>query len=215
MKTEVIKAVEASKIIAILRKVNMQDFMQTVEALYKGGIRLMEVTFDQAGDFAEETTLEQIRQINRHCKGMVLAGAGTVMDKRQVKAAYDAGAEYIISPNTSRDVIEETVRLGLVSMPGALTPSEIQNAHEWGADFVKVFPADDLGAEYIKSISAPLNHIKLIAVGGISADNLSAYIKAGAIGVGVASSLVDRSLIETGQFDRLTELAKQFTDKIR
>jgi 2-dehydro-3-deoxyphosphogluconate aldolase/(4S)-4-hydroxy-2-oxoglutarate aldolase len=214
MKTEIIKAIETHKIIAILRRIRMKDFIQTVDALYKGGIRLMEVTFDQAGEFTEETTLEQIKLIKSHYNGQVLAGAGTVMNVRQVKAAYEAGAGYIISPNTNKDVIEEAVRLGLVSMPGALTPTEIQNAHEWGADFVKVFPADDMGPGYIKSISAPLNHIKLIAVGGISSDNLADYIKAGAVGVGVASSLVDRKLIESGRFDSLTELARQFTGKI-
>ncbi len=214
MKTEIIRAIEDYKIIAILRRIYMKDFLQTVDALYKGGIRLMEVTFDQAGGFSEETTVEQIKLIKSHYNGQVLAGAGTVMNTRQVRAAYEAGAGYIISPNTSREVIEETVRLGLVSMPGALTPTEIQNAHEWGADFVKVFPADDLGPAYIKGISAPLNHIKLIAVGGISADNLTDYIKAGAVGVGVASSLVNRSLIDSGQFDSLTGLARKFTDKL-
>ena len=102
-------------------------------------------------------------------------GAGTVMTAEQVQAAKGAGASFIISPNVSRAVIEKTVALDMVSMPGAMTPTEIADAHDYGADLVKVFPASILGAAYVKAVRAPLEHIPLIAVGGIDSGNVAEF----------------------------------------
>ena len=130
----------------------------------RGGIRLIEITFDQRG--APEDTANAIRLVAQNYSGDVCVGAGTVMATAQLAAAIAAGANYIISPNVNLEVIHETKRSGLVSIPGALTPSEIACAHENGADFVKVFPASAMGLEYIKAIRAPVSNIPLLAVGG-------------------------------------------------
>lgn len=213
-KQEVIDSILKGKIIAILRKIDPEYFEQTVEAFSKGGIRHMEVTFDGAGVFTQETTLKQIELIAEKYEGQILAGAGTVLTVEQVEAAYKAGAKYIISPNTDEAVIKRTVELGMVSIPGALTATEVQNAHKWGADFVKLFPAGDLGLSYIKSIMAPLNHVKYIAVGAVNSENLLQFLNVGVVGVGVSSSLVNMKLIREKRYDELTALAQSFTSQL-
>jgi len=145
----------------------------------------------------------------------ICAGAGTVMTIEQCEAAYKAGAKYFISPNVNFDVIKKANELGIVSIPGALTPSEAADAYNCGADFVKLFPAGDLGINYIKSLSAPLNHIPFLAVGGVSASNVGDFMKIGVCGVGVGGSLVDRKAIYSGDYDIITKTAKEFVKNIQ
>jgi len=208
-KPEVIQAIKKHRMIAIFRKIPTEKLAKTVEALYRGGIRLMEVTFDPAGEMPEEETLRQIRFIAEHYPE-IFVGAGTVLRIDQVTKAADAGALYMISPNSSKEVITKTIDLGLVSMPGAFTPSESVNAHMWGADFVKIFPIGKLGSGYIKDIAAPLSHISFIAVGGVDDSNLKEYLNAGCAGVGIGSSLVNKKLIAQDRFEELEELAEKY-----
>ena len=128
--------------------------------------------------------------------------------------ARDAGAKYIISPNTDEKVIKKTNECGMVSIPGALTPTEIQYAHACGADFVKLFPADNLGIGYIKAVLAPLSHIKLLAVGGVNENNLKDFLNVGVKGVGIGSNITKKELIKQGQYDEITKLAKKYTIQI-
>ena len=137
-------------------------------------------------------------------------GAGTVLTTEEVEATYRAGGEYIISPNVNTTVIKRTRELGMLSMPGAFTPSEAQTAHESGADFVKLFPVDALGPSYVKAIKAPLCHIKMLAVGGVNESNLCAYLRAGASGFGIGSNIVNKKMISEGDFEGITALAKTF-----
>jgi len=212
-KKDVIEAIKKHKIVAILRKVPSDKLQATVEALYSGGIRLMEVTFDPSGEMSEEETLRQIQFIAEHFEE-VLAGAGTVLEAEQVIKAAQAGAKYIISPNSDEAVIRQTVKEGLVSMPGAFTPSEAVNAHKWGADFVKLFPIGKLGSGYVKDIAAPLSHISFIAVGGVDDSNINEFLKAGCVGAGVGSSLVNKKLITAEKFEELETLAKKYVEII-
>lgn len=205
---EVIQLIEEHKIIAILRKVPMDKLERTVEALYRGGIRMMEVTFDPALEMAEEDTMKQISYITENYPD-VAPGAGTVLTPAQVEKAYQAGAHYIISPNTNEAVIKKTRELGMLSMPGAFTASEAVNANLWGADFVKIFPVSRMGASYVKEISAPLSHIRFIAVGGINDTNLKEYLNVGCKGVGVAAALVNRQLIAENRYEELEAVAKR------
>lgn len=213
-KQDVIKKIDEYKIITIVRGLTKEQLIPTVEAMYNGGIRLVEVTFDQSGKFSEEYVANQIKLIDEKFDGKVLVGAGTVMTKKQVEIAKNAGAKYIISPNTDKDVIKYTVESGLVSIPGALTPTEAANAHSWGADYVKMFPAGELGISYIKAIKAPLLHIKMLAVGGIDEKNLADFLNAGICGIGVGSNIVKKNLIENNEYDKITELAKKYTEQI-
>jgi 2-dehydro-3-deoxyphosphogluconate aldolase/(4S)-4-hydroxy-2-oxoglutarate aldolase len=145
----------------------------------------------------------------------VYAGAGTVMSVAQVEAAAAAGARYIVSPNVDEAVIRRTVALGMLSIPGALTPSEIAAAYGMGAAFVKLFPASELGPSYIRAVRSPISHIPLLAVGGITCDNMAEYLKAGICGFGIGGNIVDMKLVNAGDYAGLTALAQRYTDRIR
>lgn len=211
---EVINDILKNKIIVIMRGYTTEELIVAVEAMEKGGIKLVEVTFDQSGKIPNELTAEQIKVLSERFRGRVRIGAGTVMTPEQVELAYNAGAEYIISPDCYREVIEKTRELGMVSLPGAITPTEAANAHRWGADFVKLFPNSEFSPSYIKALAAPLSHIKFLAVGGVNADNLKEYLACGAVGIGVATAIASKELIKKGDFEGITELARKFTSQL-
>ncbi len=215
MRQEIIKAIERDKIIVIVRGVEKEKLIPLAEAMYDGGIRLLEVTYDATGKVTTSETAERIRMLAEHFKGRMLIGAGTVLRIEQVEATKKAGGAFIISPNTDAGVIAKTAELDMVSMPGALTPTEAVNAHNAGADFVKLFPAGDLGAGYVKAIKAPLSHIRFTAVGGINDTNMKDYIKAGASGFGVGTNIVDKKLLEKDDYLGITELAKKYVDALK
>ena len=203
--------INQNKVIAIVRGVEKDKIKDTAKALYDGGIRLIEVTFNQSSKTCIEDTVESIKAISKSVGGNICVGAGTVMTIEQTKAAIDAGAKYIISPNTDEAVIKETKRLGAVSIPGAFTPTEVVEAYKMGGDYVKLFPAGLLGTAYIKALIAPISHIPLMAVGGIDHHNLKEFLSTGIAGVGVGSSLVDKNLIKQEKWNELTLLAEKFT----
>lgn len=200
--------IASSGVIAICRKVYGDDLMRLAAALQEGGVRLMEVTFDQADPDGLNRTAGAIRALCEAFPRMRF-GAGTVLTRGQLEAARDAGAGFIISPNTDVELVRQTKSLGLVSIPGAMTPSEVLSAHFAGADYVKLFPAGYLGLKYLKDLTAPINHVKLIATGGISALNFADYLRAGCRGAGISSSLCDKALIQAGDWAALTANARQ------
>ncbi len=197
-----------SGIIAICRKVYGSDILHLCDALYAGGVRFMEVTFDQSDPDCIEKTSEAIKALSKHNLDMCF-GTGTVLSINQVQATLDCGGQYVISPNVNVDIIKQTKKLGMVSIPGAMTPSEIVTAHEAGADFVKLFPCGYLGAAYMKVICSPINHVKLIATGAVTTENLPSLLEAGARGAGIGSYLSDAKLISSGRFDVLKERASE------
>ena len=208
------EAIQKHKLIAIVRGLSPAHMLHLADALSAGGVSLIEVTFNQANPETWADTAGAIQALSRERTGKVLAGAGTVMTVEQLRMAADAGAQYIISPSISEEVIRETKRLGLVSLPGAFTPTEIAAAYSMGADAVKVFPAGIVGPEYIKAVRAPISHIPLLAVGGINAENCAAFLHAGCVGVGVGGSLVNKQWIADGAFDKITALASEFIQNI-
>jgi 2-dehydro-3-deoxyphosphogluconate aldolase/(4S)-4-hydroxy-2-oxoglutarate aldolase len=211
-KQQVIQSISAHKIIAIARNVPAGAIVKAAAALYEGGIRLIEVTFNQQAVPAD--TARAIKTLSDAFDGSMLIGAGTVLSVEQVELAASAGGQYIISPNVDPDVIRRTNELGLVSIPGALTPSEVMTAWNSGADFVKLFPAGELGIGYIKALRAPINHIPMLAVGGVDQHNLKDFLAAGIQGVGIGSNIVSTKLIEAGNFAGLTDLAKAYTEQL-
>jgi 2-dehydro-3-deoxyphosphogluconate aldolase/(4S)-4-hydroxy-2-oxoglutarate aldolase len=204
------KEINANKVIAICRKIYGEDLYKLAGALSRGGVRLMEITFDQADSDCISKTSEAIRMLADRFEGKVLAGAGTVLTAEQVKAARDAGGRYIISPNVDADVISYSKELGLASIPGAMTPSEILTAHKAGADFVKLFPSGTLGFQYIKDILAPISHVGLVATGGVTEDTLAGYLDLGFVGAGVSGRLADKKLIREGNFGEIENRARAF-----
>ena len=210
MRTEIIERVKEKKLVVIVRGVYGDDCLKLAEALCDGGIELMEVTFDQSSVENQKKTTDTIKLINEKLQGKVLMGAGTVTSLEMLEQAYEAGAKFIVSPDTNPEVIKATVAKDMVSMPGAMTPTEILTAYNSGADFVKVFPVSNLGASYIKAVRGPYNHIPMLAVGGVNEKNIAEFMKAGACGAGVGGNLVNKEWIARGEFDKITALAKEF-----
>lgn len=205
---EVLKSIIGSRIIAISRGNYGEDLIFAARALYEGGVRAFEVTFEQ--DKPEALTADSIAQLAESLPDDAVIGAGTVMNAEQVRIAHEAGASFIISPNTCREVIETTKRLGMVSIPGAMTPTEIAEAYSLGADIVKLFPAGVLGIEYFKAVRAPLKHIPLAAVAGITAENIKAFSDAGAAAYGISSSLFIKKAIKDRDAEAIKKAAEAF-----
>lgn len=214
MREKVIEAIEKNKIVVIVRGVAKEKLIPLAEAMYKGGIRLLEITYNANGNPTDEETAENIRMLAEHFEGRMYIGAGTVITEKQVELTKKAGGQFIISPDTYENVIRKTRELDMVSMPGALTPSEIQSAHRYGADFVKMFPITNMGLDYVKAVKAPLSHIKLLAVGGIETDNMVDYLNAGVCGFGIGASIVNKKMIENDDYEAITVLAEKFTKVI-
>lgn len=202
----------AGGIITIIRGLSPDCAEKTVEAIHAGGLHLAEITFDQTAP--PKVTADIIRTLSRQFEGKVLIGAGTVMTLEQLHAAYNAGAAYIISPNADSSVIRETKRLGLLSMPGAYTATEVARCYAEGADIVKVFPSDSAGPGYIKALRGPLHHIPLAAVGGVNLDNIRDFFDAGACCVGIGSNIVSKQAVQAGDFDRIRLLAAAYAAKL-
>ena len=215
MRDKVMRAVESEGLIVILRGIEDEKLIPLAEAMYEGGVRLIEVTYSADGRVSDERTRDNIRRLAEHFGERMYIGAGTVLTERQVELTYEAGGTFIISPDVCPEVIRKTRELGLVSMPGALTPTEIQTAHKAGADFVKLFPVANMGPGYVKAVRAPLSHIKLLAVGGVSAENARDFMDMGFYGIGVGSNLYNKKLIANGDYEAMTKLAKQFTDAVK
>lgn len=200
------------KIIVIVRGAQSEKLIPLAEAMYDGGIRLLEITYSADGSVSDEDTAANIKALADHFGDRMYIGAGTVLTEKQVKLTKEAGGCFIISPDTNSDVIRKTKELDMVSMPGALTPTEIQEAHISGADFVKLFPITNMGVDYVKAVKAPLSHIKLLAVGGITENNMKEYIKAGVSGFGVGSNIIDKKMLAEEDYSGITALAEKYVN---
>ena len=174
------------KIVAILRGCDPVNIVEISQALYEGGIRLLEITLNSPG------ALDAIQQVAAQFGDRMVIGAGTVLTVEEVKAAVTAGARFILSPSLDVEVIRFTRDLGAVSVPGAFTATEILTAYRAGANIVKVFPAS-VGPAYFRDIRGPLPQIPLMPTGGVNLDNIRDFQKAGAVAFGVGSALVPAS----------------------
>ncbi len=211
---EVLHAVKQYKIVAIVRGVTTADMLPLADALYEGGIRLMEVTFDQKKENGIFETIRSIEMLAGNRGDRMWIGAGTVLSEEQVREAYEAGAKYIITPNTNEKVIRASHEFGMPIMCGAFTPTEIEFAYRCGADIVKIFPASLAGLDYIKAVRGPLGHIPMSAVGGVDVNNIADFNRAGATSFGIGGNLVDRSAVERGDFKMITQKAQAFVDAL-
>ena len=201
--------------IVIVRGVKSEQLIPLAEAMYAGGVRLLEVTYSADGRVSDEETAKNIGALVQHFGDRMQIGAGTVLTTKQVALTAAAGGKYIISPNGNPAVIKATREAGLISIPAAYTPTEIEAAYECGADFVKLFPVTALGPAYVKAVRGPLSHIPLLAVGGVDLSNLADYAKAGVSGFGIGGNIVDKKMLEAGDYQAITELAKQYVSTIK
>lgn len=193
MKKETLARILSTKIVAIIRGADPDSVLSIIEALHAGGVTNVEVTLNSPN------ALQLIRNACDVMGDRMLVGAGTVLDPEGARAAIDAGARFIISPALDEDTVRYTLGAGVVSIPGALTPTEILKAYKAGADIVKVFPAS-AGPGYIRDVRAPLSHIPLMPTGGIRPDNIKAYLDAGGVAFGIGSALVDARIPVTEDY---------------
>lgn len=202
-KDHTLRRILDSRIIAVVRLDTSEQLLQVARAIRAGGVEVIEFTM------TTPDALSMIEEAGRTLGDDVLLGAGTVLDAETARLAILAGARFLVSPTLSRETIETCHRYGAVSIPGALTPTEILTAWESGADLVKVFPARLGGPKYISDVLAPLPQVRLVPTGGVGPSNAGEYLRAGAKAVAVGSALVNDALVAEGDFALLTERARQ------
>lgn len=208
-KSEVLNSIEKHKGVAVLRLPDASLFEPVCEALYEGGIRILEITL------TTPSAVELIARADRMLPEDMLIGTGTVLNGEDVSRTIDAGASFVVSPIVKKEIIETAINNETAVMCGALTPTEIQKAWELGTDVVKVFPADLFGPNYLKSVRAPLPHLRLMPTGGVSLTNGGEWLDAGAFAVGAGSALVPSAALEARRFDEIRKNAILFTDSLK
>ncbi|QZP38730.1 bifunctional 4-hydroxy-2-oxoglutarate aldolase/2-dehydro-3-deoxy-phosphogluconate aldolase [Halobaculum magnesiiphilum] len=202
--TDAFATMRESGVVAVLRGAEPETVVDTAEALVAGGVTALEVTADTAG------ATDMIATLSAELGDDALVGAGTVLDSETARAAVAAGAEFVVSPSFDEGVVETCNRYGVLCAPGVMTPTEAVEASEAGAEMVKVFPAKTVGPDHVAALKGPLGQLEIMPTGGVSPDNAGEYIEAGAVCVGAGSALVDRDLVDAGDFDAITERAERF-----
>ena len=209
-KSDVLKKLIDGGIIPVVRVQSAQDALKVAAALEAGDLPCIEITMTVPG------AVGVIRDLVKSMGSDIIIGAGTVINAEQAAEAIEAGAEYIVSPSLDLETIKACRTKGKVSIPGALTPTEVLTAWNAGADMVKVFPAGNVGgASYIKALKAPLPQIKLVPTGGVNLQTAADFIKAGASALGVGTALVDKKAVAEGKYEIITERARQFIKIIK
>jgi 2-dehydro-3-deoxyphosphogluconate aldolase / (4S)-4-hydroxy-2-oxoglutarate aldolase len=210
MREETKKILEQAGLIPVLRASSVQTGHALVDAMMAGGITVVEVTM------TVPNALTLLRELKQRHGDKLLLGSGTVTDAAQTQATIDAGAEFVVSPSLHLDVIAKTKERGKVSIPGALTPTEVITAWRAGADYVKVFPCSAMGgASYLKSLLAPFPELKLIPTGGVTLQTAADFLKAGARALGVGTDLVNAAAIAEGKPEIVTTAARDYLEVIR
>jgi len=209
-KQAVQKWVEDLGLVPVLRARSAKEARALVDAMVAGGVTVMEVTTTVPG------AMELIADLKKQYGDTVLLGSGTITTADQCKASIDAGAEFVVSPSLHLEVIEMTKKMDKVSIPGALTPTEVITAWNAGADIVKIFPCSAMGgASYLKSLKAPFPFLRLIPTGGVTQATAADFLKAGALALGVGADLVNVQAIADGKPEIVTNAAKAYLEVIR
>lgn len=198
---------ERTRIIAIIRGVGEDHIAHVADALLKGGITVMEVTMNTPG------ALAMIGRLQEQFGERMYIGAGTVLDEEDARKAVDAGALFLVTPNTDEAVIRYGVERGIPVFPGAMTPTEIVKAWKAGATAVKIFPGSSLGIGYMKELQGPLGHIPMVAVGGINEDNIKQFLEIGCYALGIGGSLINLNQIAQGNYAWITEKARRLVER--
>jgi 2-dehydro-3-deoxyphosphogluconate aldolase/(4S)-4-hydroxy-2-oxoglutarate aldolase len=200
--------IERLGVVAVIRMKDPAKLRAVFDALADGGVKAIEVTMTVPG------AVDLIGQLAKSLPSGIVLGAGTVIDAVTANAVIDAGARFIVSPVFRRDVVRICLERGVVAAPGCFSPTEILDAHEMGADVVKVFPATALGPQYIKDLRAPMPQLRLMPTGGVTLDNAGDWIRAGAVAVGVGSALLDTNAIDEGRLDVIANNARRIVASV-
>ncbi len=196
----------ATKIIAIIRLSSSAYVFEFAKALQKGGIRAVEISMGTPNALEEINKLSQIEG--------VIPGVGSVIDAKTAQSAIEAGAQFVVTPVSKPEVIRMAHQYDKPILSGAMTPSEILQAYEWGADVVKLFPAANFGLSYFKALKAPMPHLPIMPTGGVTVENAAEWLENGAVCLGVGSSLINKKLIADKDFSGITAIARAMTDAI-
>ena len=208
-KSDIIARLSDPGVVAIIRSPRPEAIPSIFEALLAGGITAIEITM------TTPNALEAIRQACERFGKEAVVGVGTVIDADTCRAALAAGAEFLVTPICRTELVAIAHAAQRPIMLGAYTPTEAQTAHEAGADFIKIFPADTLGPGYLKALRAPLPHLRLVPTGGVDASNVADFLKAGCAAVGVGSSLVSARILQEANWSELTRKARELVDAAR
>jgi 2-dehydro-3-deoxyphosphogluconate aldolase/(4S)-4-hydroxy-2-oxoglutarate aldolase len=199
------KVIERVGLIPVLRAKNPKQALAIVDAMIAGGVTVVEVTMTVPG------AIDVLRHLKQKYGDTLLLGSGTVTTAKEAEATIEAGAEFVVSPSLHLDVIEATKAAHKLSIPGALTPTEVITAHRTGADYIKIFPCSAMGgAPYLKALLAPFPFLKLIPTGGVTLQTAEGFLKAGARALGVGSDLVNLAAIDDGRPEAITETARAY-----
>ena len=208
-RTATVRAVEEAGAVAVIRMKEPAKVAAVIDALAAGGVRVLEITMTVPG------AIEVIREVSGALPDGVILGAGTVLDAATARRVIEAGARFVVAPTLDSDTIKACHEHDVPMMPGCFSPTEILGAWRLGADIVKVFPATSLGPGYIKDVLAPLPEVKLMPTGGVTPENAGDWIRAGAVAVGIGSSLVNAKAVAAGDFARIEETARLLISNIR
>ena len=203
-KSQIIEQLLNPGIIAVVRAKRTAQVVPLAEALVAGGVIAVEITM------TTPNAITAIREASAKLGDHALIGVGTVLDEATCRAAIEAGAQFIVSPIGRHELVAIAHQAGKPIMLGAYTPTEAQLAHEAGSDFIKIFPADTLGPNYVKALRAPLPHLKIVPTGGVDLKTIGEFFKAGCVAVGAGSSLVSRAVLDRDDWAAVTRTAKDF-----
>jgi len=208
-KQEIIERLLDPGVVAITRTDSSDHLLQIATALHQGGISALEVTM------TTPNAIEAIAEINARFQKTLLVGVGTVLDPETARAAILAGAEFVVTPVSNPRVIKMCARYGKPIISGALTPTEALATHEAGADFVKLFPADNLGPQYVRNLLAPLPMLQIIPTGGVTPEMAEEYLRAGCVAVGAGSTLITKEAVRKGDWNGISQTAARFVAAAR
>ncbi|MHB1685641.1 MAG: bifunctional 4-hydroxy-2-oxoglutarate aldolase/2-dehydro-3-deoxy-phosphogluconate aldolase [Bacilli bacterium] len=195
-------------VIAILRKLPAHSLEAAAKAVVEGGVQVIEITLDSEG------ALSAIESLRKQFGEAVLVGAGTVLTKDELLAAKSAGAQFVLSPHLDVSLLALSLEQGLPMIPGILTPTEIVQAEQAGAAVFKLFPAGSLGTGYLKDLLGPFSGRAFIPTGGVTPDNASDFIRAGAVGVGMGGALIDKQAVISQDWEAITRRVQEVISRI-
>ncbi len=207
MKTT-IDAIVESGVISIVRTKHTEDLLSVIKAIGKGGLPVIEVTSNTPG------YLNIIKEV-KSTMPEISIGAGTITTQKQAEEAIESGAQYLVTPITSKTIVEVAQHYKIPVVMGAFTPTEIHQSIQYGADFIKLFPAEFMSPSYLKAVSATCDKARFVPTGGISPSNMKDWFLAGAVAFGIGSSIVDQKMIEMKNFDGIERLAKTFKMEVQ
>ena len=207
-RTELVNEMKDNGVVAVVRTKHPDKLLKIAEAIYDGGVKFIEITM------TVPNALKMIEQVRNSVRDDIIIGVGSVLASDTAQKAIDAGAQFVVSPIFNKDIIDTVHKNNIPAMPGTFTPTEMLNAHQCGADIIKVFPADILGMKFFKGVKAPMPELNLMPTGGVTLDNAGDWIRAGACAVGVGTALLDVQAIEENNYKKLTENARRIVNSI-